>query len=507
MGLALYSVAAVAVATQFLPKADAYIPAGPFFDPQDCVKLPCETIDETSLYPRVAQAWEEFSKHNTSIWKYLWHGVQKNPEYLRFSPAEDNREKSLTISAGYDHNGALDPTHLSALVNELGKEFDTKFVVAYTVDDVCRHIKEAAELAETTKTGNLTSIFLSAHGNPINIAISAPGIDSGTLNEKTDFANCFKGLDPSGRIVLLSGLSGSPEGGDPKNNIAQKMATLAKREVIAATEMVYPKKMGISSYDQLRIFHPSAHKSSVNIFKLFRPVYQRCEKVFENLLHQREKEALDAISKNWVQKGLKSSAAGFEETQEYVRFCGDDPKKKVLFLTAHADHNGGLNPAFIAEVLGALADHYDIKFKVVSKYDQVCEEIKAAAETGNLENVIIHSHGTATGMQLSDNNIDIENWIAINSQNISKCFSGINPEGRIVLMSCRVGQPQQANARDNIAKKIADLSRRTVIAPDELHYSSEAKITKKEPLELYHKNQQGMIECLFVKPHNIYKKF
>ena len=221
---------------------------------------------------------------------------------------------------------------LSEIVKEFSKTFDVKYVVAGSVDDLCRYVREAALFLKESQSEKLMNVVIIAQGNHEHLAISEPGTQAGTLNAQTNFARCFKGLDPAGRIVLISSKTGAPPDSDPKNCIAQKMANLARREVVAATGVVYGNRLTTSTYDQLQIFHPSENSNS-NLFKLFRPIYDKCKQVFWDKIHPREKIAVESIKANLVNKGLISASAGLEELQDYLRFCPEDPKKKLLFLS------------------------------------------------------------------------------------------------------------------------------------------------------------------------------
>jgi len=457
---------------------------------------------ENSLFPRIAKAYETFSNYNATVWQYYWSGVKKDSEYLRFRK-DDPRDKSLFVSAGYEQNGALDPKFISSVMNAFGKDFDVKFVIANSVKDVCRYIREAKHIADESKS-KLNNVIIDAYGNGKNIVISLPGTDSGTLNEKTDFKTCFEGVDPSGRIVLVSAKAGDRSNGEP---IAQKIATIAQREVIAATEMVYANKIDVTRHGQFHIYHPSDKWFNGNIFKVFRPVYQKCQRVYEDMLHFREKQAIRAIKGNLVPKGLISKDATFNETQEFVRFCKDDPKKKLLFISAEADTHDALNPYRDEEFLGTLADHYDIKFTVASKYHEVCQEITEASKTGNLEYVILNTHGHREGMVLSSPKDDIDNWIHVAYDNyLSKCFSWFNPRGKIVLMSCKAGSPGTYGPKDNIAGLMSQFSGKKVIAPTELTYAGYVKITSKDPLSIY-EDPRRFYEKLYKDQENNYKEF
>ena len=499
MGLALYSAAATtATFLQFIPQTYSYVNAGPFEEVKDCLDSQCPEIDKKLLFPRVAQAFEEFSRDNATFWERYVDGFKLNPEYLRFD-TNDLRPKGLVITAHYEQNGVLNPRFIAPLVNELSKELDDKFVVARTVQNLCKYIEEAGKLANDANSNQLKRVVIFAQGNSENVAIEEAGTEKGTLNAQTNFESCFDGLDPSGRIILLSSKTG-----ESGSSIAQKMATKAKREVVAPVEEFYPSKLSVSYSDKLQAFHPSQASVFQNIFKLFRPVYEKCTQVYENIIHPKERSAVDAIKENLAKKGLISKTAAFEETQEYLRLCPSDPKKKILFLIAE---KGQLDPELNGELLGSLADHYDTQVKVVSEYEQICREIQqAATKTKNLEYVILNIEGNEKGLHIAGPAEEkIKNWISPYTQDIKECFSGLNEKGKIVLLSGPAAQIGKHGLKDNIAGFLAAQSNKTVLAADEPVQNGKTEIASIDPLELYHPSKQPL-QANQQKPGNVFKE-
>ena len=170
MGLTLSAAAAAATFIQLIPRTLSYIPAGPFVEVEDCLGAQCPDINRHSLYPRVAQAFEEFSSHNATFFERYWRGVKLNPEYLRFDQ-NDLRAKGLVISAAFEQNGALNPKFIAPLVNELSKTLDVKFVVARSVKDICKYIEEAKNLGKKTDPSILKRVIIFAQGNPSKLPL------------------------------------------------------------------------------------------------------------------------------------------------------------------------------------------------------------------------------------------------------------------------------------------------------------------------------------------------
>ena len=276
----------------------------------------------------------------------------------------------------------------------------------------------------------------------------------------------------------------SSKTGESSNSIAQQIATIAKRDVIAPVESIKGINYLLLSYDKLQVFHSSNGSLFQNTFKLFRPVYERCAQVYENIIHIKERSAVDSIKENLVKKGLISKTAGFDESQEYLRLCPNDPKKKLLLLIAEKEQ---LSAQLNGELFGTLADHFDIKVKAVSDYDQICKEIEQASMTKNLEYVILNINGNEKGLHIvGPAEIKINNWISPYTKNIKECFSGLKESGKIVLLSGPAAQPGKHGSKDNIAGIIAEQAQRNVVAAIEPVQNGQTEIVSVDPLELYH---------------------
>ena len=167
---------------------------------------------------------------------------------------------------------------------------------------------------------------------------------------------CFSPLSPHGKIILFS----SETGASHKDNLAQKIANEAKRTVIAPSELIYCEHVSAFHVYQLTLFHRSTNGLLKNAFKVFHPVYQKYKKVFEDKLHQREKEAAEGITKHFKGKSWLPVPASFQESQEHLRFCKDNPRPKLLFFSGLADYKNALDPSDHQELSSLLAEHYTI---------------------------------------------------------------------------------------------------------------------------------------------------
>jgi hypothetical protein len=458
---------------------------------QDCFSASnCPDIDSAKIHPRERRATKFVctSKPVNSTREQLanwisstfippeWRDVQ---EILRFR-SDDPREKFLFISAEADHNGALDPSLISTILSKLSNSFDLKFQVVKTQKEICDSIENGK------KAGNLAHVLISGHGNPEKIVL-----DADVINENTDFASCFSGIQPNGKIILLSCSTGKPRNNNSFDNIAQKMADKAKRVVVAPTHNAYPARTNFLSVDDAVLYHPeSRHYSflpffNTNLFTSFRPNFKNCSVSMDlNALHQREKSAIDVIKTDLISKSLLHKDDPMERAQEYLQFCKDDPREKILVLSADYDKNGALEPSLSSKFLSIFADRFDLRYKVVKSLDEICQEVEKAAKTGKVVTLVIQAHGTPTdGMILSKDSNGNENRIKA-SDNFAQCFSKIEKDGTIVLFGSSIGQ--NGENQDNIAQKISKGSQRTVLATTCPIYPEQTTIQSINPLLLNH---------------------
>ena len=501
MGLSVVSTAlAATAAAHMLPLTSAYMATGLFEDVKNCLDPLCPDLDEKTLHRRVAKAFEDFSYYNASYFQRYVTGYKKNQEYLRFkSLSLDPREKTLFVSAEHEENGALDPQYIAQAVNEFEKISDVKYTVSSSPEKFFNEIKEGAD------AGKLTRILLHAFGDSNGIAICDRKQISCWLLETSDIAKYFAPLDPHGRIVLLTPLAGAAVDGDPTNNIAQKIANLAKREVIAPTETIYSSHVTVSLGNHLEIYHPS--RLGGNIFKLFRPAYNDCEKVFQSNLHPKEIKAIEVIGKNLLKKSLIYDPSDFEITKNFVRFCKDDPKQKLLVFYSDHDPNGVFDPAVLEDLYGTLADHFDFKFKVVSTHQQIGEEINNPYANGNPMYIVLSWHGEEKGFCYAGDCSDTKDWIHVtNVGQWGPSFMGGNPKAKIFSLGCNGANSDKIPQQETIAAVVSEVSKKTMVASKEEVYPGYIEIISKDELKLYHPSEKYYFfkKITFQKPDNTF---
>ena len=210
-----------------------------------------------------------------------------------------------------------------------------------------------------------------------------------------------------------------------------------------------------------------------------------CPDLHRNQLDFMEEEALK-LDSSW-----KSGGVDFSSAQEWLRFREDDRRSKLLYVVAKYDPSRGLFPGNQSQLLLPLSKAYDIKYVVVRKFGENCNEIDPASQTGKVAHLIIDGHGDQKHIYLDFHTgfFTLNNWDLISRKSsFSECFSRIAPEGKILLLSCNAGKSQNGDPYNNIASTIAIKTMRTVIASTDLVYGSRVSVSSTQELNLDHDN-------------------
>ncbi len=477
---------------------------------RDCLTPDCPDLNPKKLHPRELEAIEVVPVGGFFNHFRLLETEQEEKrrlfktkqEWLRFRK-DDLREKLLFVSADYDHNGALAPRWISNIIKVLDPEWDVKYKVVSSYQEICEEIKQVARI------GKLAHVFINGHGNPEEICLYAYnllgmpplGCDSISSEQRIDidFSDCFSNLKLSGRIVLLSCSVGGKR--FFYDNLAQEMATGAKRAIIAATDEVYAPLTTIVSKNPLMLEHlrgfynvssdNGPEKKNISTrFETFYPRFSSCPDTVKrpSMLHPREQAAMNAVSTNLVARKILSSPASFVDMQEYFRLCKDDPREKFLFLSAQEDHNGAMNPQGYPGLLVDLSEHFDLKFKVVKSYRDICAEALAATKVGKVAAVLIHVHGQPDHLEIQNSS---SFWSRIglfeNKEQFLGCLSKIPTSARIILAG-----GSTASSSTSLAYTIARETQRTVIAPTRPVYANRITL-QSDPLMLYHPTIRSLL--------------
>ncbi len=198
---------------------------------------------------------------------------------------DDPREKLLCLVASWDGNGALQPHWISGVMGAFADKFDLKYATVNSMDEICAEVNTAAEF------GELANLVIVAHGSPLEgIVIGTTAVPTGNggkdrverITNESDF-RCLSKVKKDGTIVLSGGSVG--QNGLSVDNLAQHVADVSQRTVLAPTCHIYPKKISVTSVEPLILSHPqhssinswwySCPENNGNIFKTFEPKQQK----------------------------------------------------------------------------------------------------------------------------------------------------------------------------------------------------------------------------------------
>jgi len=156
------------------------------------------------------------SKYEAEVKNFL------GEEYLYFKRTGPE-EKFLILSAGADHNSALNPFWLTGIIRRLSEKFNVKYRTIYKIEDIQNEIRVASQ------TGRVMGLLLQSHGEPLAIHLSDDP-SSGWLNSWDISPLLFEGLDPN-CVIALSSCSTARH---PHFSLAYRSANLAQRTTFAA---------------------------------------------------------------------------------------------------------------------------------------------------------------------------------------------------------------------------------------------------------------------------------
>lgn len=466
--------------------------------PLDCTTQTCGDIDSAKVHERAKKAAEIIharERYVTWAKSFLispeFTDVQ---EFLRFRK-DDLREKFLFLVAEDDHNGASNPSNLASVLSRLAIKYDLKYSVISRPDQVCEVLKESSK-----KVGKIANIAIQGHGNTYGTHISGDNVWYNYFNSDRITSHCFDGLKSNGRILLLSCSTGAKLNGDPFDNAAYKIANLARRLVVAPTTNVAPALTDLLSSDQGQmLYHPQGLRPiytyipyyNTNVFKLFSPEYKNCLTI-QNA-NERENKIVEAIVQELTDKSVLPSSKTFNANQSYLGLCHDDPREKALYFSADYDYNGALETLYELPLIGPMADQFDLLYRYTNSFEDLCAVLDVASTIGSVKILAIHAHGSPKeGLIFFKNKNGIERRLTVDSD--LSCLSKVAPDGTIVLLGGSVGQ--DASNPKNLAQRIADITRRIVMAPTCPIFGNSITINSLDPLFLNHTGHSSITNFL-----------
>ncbi len=148
---------------------------------------------------------------------------------------------------------------------------------------------------------------------------------------------------------------------------------------------------------------------------------------------------------------------------KYLYFKKGDKREKFLILSAQSDHNGTLDPSNRIDFLKdneKLNKRFDVKFRTISRVEDIKTEIELAAQTGKVTGLLLRAHGNPDCMVFGSDPECGTLWQGVFPAGI---FSKLDLECIMGLFSCKT-----AAAPNSIAYKIASESQRVTYAPGSL---------------------------------------
>jgi hypothetical protein len=386
------------------------------FKPRDPAS--CPAVNESALHPKEKEAMRIIQK-TLADRSLVTHAGFQTQDYFRLCKANPN-EKLLFLVAENDPKGALHPQHMSEVLCTLAETMDLKYKVVKSLDDICD---------ETQQAPDLSAVVIAANDGLSHLLLNDIMKGESQSAQKDRWTRCFAPLKPSGRIFLVGYSSAKKGESNLFPEIAQRIAHLAKRTVIApmtAPWPIEPNRIMIQSVNPLMFFHPTGGYSILdnhkyNAFGFSRPNYIQCSSIDKNKLLEQELKIMQPYS------GAENYNNEMENGVNLMQLCADDPKDKFLYL----DANDIWHSTPPKQLLGRLSKTFDVDYKVVSFFNDFCTAIKSASSFGKLAHVLIAAPQTSRSSLYAG----YEPWnrdILNPSDSIAAFNRGLRPDGWII---------------------------------------------------------------------------
>lgn len=501
----------------------------------------CPHVIQNDLNPRELTAINAIK--NNLISKFLLDkqaSFKETKEFLRLCK-DDPKDKFLFLSSEYDPLNIFNPDHFSEILVQIADRYDLAFKVINQFDAICEATNNASKL------GVIKNIAIQVIGLQNKLIFSKTSEGESSIGE-LDFRTCFNGLAKDGRIILFSNSDDSSQ--TYFMELARRLALDSNRFVIASTQPIDLKKISILSTEPFMIHQPNSVDSSKNAFQIFTQF--RCQNVSDldkSNISAKELKALEAIKTDLIGKSMLSNSATFYDLQEYLRTCPSDPRDKFLYLSS--SYKSSKNPCPSSALLGSIANQYDLTFKEIKIFNDICNTVDEASQSGRLSAVLIDAYYDPSSrasqpkdqLRLSFSSRDLIdeseydiNWhLSLNmfpfapapiffpfeistqkkapltpdqyklpssqvfslDKNVTKCFEGLDPSGKIILFVNSLPEVNRQKFNTDFPSDLSFYSNRSVIFGKNPIDCDQLKVVSESPFEIFQADPNNQNENMF----------
>ncbi len=203
----------------------------------------------------IARGISTYSKpSNAAVYENIGVDLKRDPESrirLNTFPFRDSpRKNALIVLPASDYNGAFDSDSQVIARSIIEDQYDTKILIADSEEDILQSDISSIDL-----------LFISGHGNQVSIRFGEDNCECGGCDETKTLDLYDEGLiyclaqklKTDATIVLDS--CSTAEGGKESKNLANLVADISGKMVVAATEPVTRIYIDPNSPLEIRMFN------------------------------------------------------------------------------------------------------------------------------------------------------------------------------------------------------------------------------------------------------------
>lgn len=166
---------------------------------------------------------------------------------------------------------------------------------------------------------------------------------------------------------------------------------------------------------------------------------------------------------------------------KYLYFKKGDKREKFLILNAEKDPDNAFHPglgSFLNDI-EKLNERFDVKFRTISKIEDIGHEIELAAQAGKVTGLMLRAHGSPFSMEFGSDPVF---GILRNETIPLGMFSKLDPECIVVLDSCSTAKDPDSS----LAYELASQLQQVIYATDgalKSHTGTDLRLFSLNPLE------------------------